>query len=75
VHQQRDALVTLLLERGAEPYDSQVVYNIDVAELLIARGAEADPTVRDPQGVTAADRVERNAMYKVAAMLRKRENP
>jgi ankyrin repeat protein len=27
-HQQRDALVRLLLERGANPYDSQVVYNI-----------------------------------------------
>ena len=27
-HQQRDALVRLLLERGANPYDSQVTYNI-----------------------------------------------
>lgn len=27
-HSQRDALVRLLLERGAEPYDIQVVYNI-----------------------------------------------
>ena len=27
-HQQRDALVRLLLERGANPYDPQVVYNI-----------------------------------------------
>ncbi len=27
-HPQRDALVRLLLERGAEPYDIQVVYNI-----------------------------------------------
>ena len=27
-HPQRDALVRLLLERGAEPYDGQVVYNI-----------------------------------------------
>ena len=27
-HQQRDALVRLLLERGAEPFDKQVIYNI-----------------------------------------------
>src|SRR4029077_20249112 len=27
-HQQRDALVALLLERGDEPYDEQVLYNI-----------------------------------------------
>ena len=27
-HQHRDVLVRLLLERGAEPYDSQVIYNI-----------------------------------------------
>src|SRR6202035_2761282 len=27
-HQQRDALVWLLLERGANPYDQQVIYNI-----------------------------------------------
>jgi ankyrin repeat protein len=27
-HPQRDALVRLLLERGAEPYDIQVIYNI-----------------------------------------------
>ncbi|HUF51251.1 MAG TPA: ankyrin repeat domain-containing protein [Longimicrobiales bacterium] len=27
-HAQRDALVRLLLERGAEPYDAQVLYNI-----------------------------------------------
>ena len=27
-HQQRDALVRLLLERGANPYDQQVIYNI-----------------------------------------------
>ncbi|MDQ6634714.1 MAG: ankyrin repeat domain-containing protein [Gemmatimonadota bacterium] len=27
-HPQRDALVRLLLERGAEPYDMQVIYNI-----------------------------------------------
>lgn len=27
-HPQRDALVRLLLERGAEPYDNQVLYNI-----------------------------------------------
>jgi uncharacterized protein len=28
-HQQRDALVGLLLERGAQPYDIQVVYNLN----------------------------------------------
>ena len=27
-HQQRDALVRLLLDRGANPYDGQVIYNI-----------------------------------------------
>ena len=44
---------------------------MDVAELLLDHGA--DPTVRDPHGLTAADRAERNAMFKVAAMLRARE--
>ena len=44
---------------------------MEVAELLLDHGA--DPTVRDPQGMTAADRAERNAMFKVAAMLRERE--
>jgi ankyrin repeat protein len=45
---------------------------MQVAELLLAHGA--DPAVRDPQGMTAADRAERNAMFKVAAMLRQRES-
>ena len=42
-----------------------------VAELLLAHGA--DPTIRDPKGMTAADRAERNAMFEVAAMLRRQE--
>jgi ankyrin repeat protein len=42
-----------------------------VAKLLLDHGA--DPTVRDPQGMTAADRAERNAMFEVAALLRQRE--
>jgi ankyrin repeat protein len=44
---------------------------LEVAQLLLDHGA--DPTVRDPQGMTAADRAERNAMFKVAALLRQRE--
>jgi uncharacterized protein len=44
---------------------------LDVAHLLLQHGA--DPTVRDPQGLTAADRAERNAMFEVAALLRERE--
>src|SRR5262249_14650189 len=44
---------------------------LEVAQLLLDHGA--DPTVRDPQGVTAADRAERNAMYEVAGLLRERE--
>ncbi len=44
---------------------------IEVAQLLLENGA--DPTVRDPQGMTAADRSERNAMFKVAALLREQE--
>jgi ankyrin repeat protein len=43
---------------------------LEVAELLLAHGA--DPTIRDPDGATAADRAERNAMYRVAALLRER---
>ena len=39
-----------------------------VAKLLLAHGA--DPTIRDPQGLTAAERAERNAMYEVAQFLR-----
>lgn len=44
---------------------------MEVAKLLLEHGA--DPTVRDPQGMTAADRAERNAMFEVAALLRQRE--
>jgi ankyrin repeat protein len=44
---------------------------MEVARLLLKYGA--DPTVRDPRGMTAADRAERNAMFKVAALLRERE--
>ena len=43
---------------------------MEVAQLLLDHGA--DPTIRDPQGATAADRAERNAMFTVAAMLRAR---
>ena len=41
---------------------------LEVARLLLEHGA--DPTIKDPQGLTAADRAERNAMYEVAAFLR-----
>jgi ankyrin repeat protein len=44
---------------------------LEVAQLLLDHGADA--TVRDPNGQTAADRAERNAMFKVAALLRSRE--
>ncbi len=44
---------------------------MEVARLLLEHGA--DPTIRDPQGKTAADRAERNAMYRVAAFLRDAE--
>ena len=43
---------------------------MQVAELLLANGA--DPNVRDPNGMTAADRAERNGMFMVAAMLREK---
>jgi len=42
-----------------------------VARLLLEHGA--DPAIKDPQGKTAADRAERNAMYEVAAFLRDAE--
>ena len=45
---------------------------LEVATLLIEHGA--DPTITDPQGQTAADRAERNAMYRVAAFLRDAES-
>ncbi len=41
---------------------------LQVATLLLEHGA--DPAIVDPQGQTAADRAERNAMYRVAALLR-----
>ena len=44
---------------------------MEVAGLLLEYGA--DPTIKDPQGLTAADRAERNAMYRVAAFLRNAE--
>jgi ankyrin repeat protein len=44
---------------------------LEVAKLLLEHGA--DPTIKDPQGKTAADRAERNAMYRVAAFLRDAE--
>ena len=44
---------------------------MEVARLLLDHGA--DPTVRDPQGMTAADRAERNAMFEVASFLRAQE--
>jgi hypothetical protein len=86
-HQQRDGLVRLLLERGANPYDSQVTYNTHFGgqalwfleviyehALRTGRAADwADPTIKDPAGNTAADRAERNAMYEVAALLRNAE--
>jgi ankyrin repeat protein len=51
------------------PHDEAAA--LEVARQLLEHGA--DPTVRDPQGMTAADRAERNAMFEVAAFLRQRE--
>jgi ankyrin repeat protein len=44
---------------------------LQVAMLLLEHGA--DPTILDQRGETAADRAERNAMYRVAALLRDAE--
>jgi ankyrin repeat protein len=44
---------------------------MEAARLLLEHGA--DPTIKDPQGKTAADRAERTAMYQVAAFLRDAE--
>jgi uncharacterized protein len=44
---------------------------MEVARLLLDHGA--DPTIKDPQGKTAADRAERNAMDEVASFLRDAE--
>jgi ankyrin repeat protein len=51
------------------PHDEAAA--MEVARLLLDNGT--DPRVRDPRGMTAADRAERNAMYEVAAFLRQRE--
>src|SRR4030095_7466952 len=40
-------------------------------ELLVEKGA--DPRVRDPHGMTAAERAERNGMFGVAVFLKERE--
>ena len=57
---------------GARPLHVAANYNhATLAALLLDNGA--DPTVRDPRGLTAADRAERNAMFEVAALLRERE--
>jgi ankyrin repeat protein len=58
---------TLLMYLPADDEDRAM----DVARLLLEQGA--DPTIKDPQGNTAADRAERNAMYRVAAFLRDAE--
>ena len=44
---------------------------MEVAKLLLEHGA--DPTIKDPQGNTAADRAGRNAMDRVAALLKAAE--
>ena len=44
---------------------------IEVATMLLENGA--DPDVRDPNGMTAADRAERNAMFDAARLLRGHE--
>ena len=51
------------------PHDEGLA--LEAAQLLLAHGA--DPTVRDSHGASAADRAERNAMSRVAALLRARE--
>ena len=48
------------------PHDESTA--MAVAQLLLDHGADA--TARDRQGMTAADRAERNAMFEVAALLR-----
>lgn len=80
-----DRLRELLTERPerARGYDGETLLMyvppddetkaIAVAHLLLEHGA--DPTIRDPQGLTAADRAERNAMYQLAALLREAETP
>jgi uncharacterized protein len=41
---------------------------IEIVELLLAHGA--DPTIKDKEGMTAADHAERRGMYDAAALLR-----
>jgi ankyrin repeat protein len=74
-----DRLRELLTERPerARGYDGETLLMylppddestaMEVARLLLEHGA--DPTIKDPQGKTAADRAMRNAMYQVAAFL------
>jgi ankyrin repeat protein len=53
------------------PHDEAVA--LDVARLFIALGA--DPTLRNNDGMTAADRAERLGMFDVAALLRAASPP
>src|SRR5207244_3519307 len=46
---------------------------IDLAQLLIAHGA--DPSLRNTDGMTAADRAERLGMYDLAELLRGAASP
>jgi ankyrin repeat protein len=80
---QVDRLRELLAEKPerAQGYDGETLLMyvppddeekaLQVATLLLQHGA--DPTIVDPHGQTAADRAERNAMYRVAALLRDAE--
>jgi hypothetical protein len=55
-HQQRDALVWLLLERGANPYDGQVIYNIHFnGEVLWFLELIYEHTMRMGRGADWAD--------------------
>ena len=53
------------------PHDAAVA--MQVAGLLLAHGA--DPTVRNNDGMTAADRAERLGLFDVAEMLRRAASP
>ena len=44
---------------------------IEVAELLVRYGA--DPTIRNKEGLTAADCAEKRGLYEVAELLRSME--
>ena len=75
-----DRLRELLAERPerARGYDGETLLMylppddedkaLEAATALLEHGA--DPAIKDPQGLTAADRAEKNAMYRVAALLR-----